>query len=105
MSTRQHYFHVGKTAGELSMYDAEWWHHIFAFVYVMGAMTLTYALAMQEVGVMYMVPSVTVSIVGLLYLYGQRLDYLKIGEKVQLGTRAPKNREREQVKQHIDDEE
>lgn len=90
-------FAIGRTVGELSMRKPEWWHHLLAWVYISSAMLLTYGLALEGVSMTTMLLPAVIAITGLLYLYGERLDYLHFGDRIKIGLTDDEEETREVV--------
>jgi len=105
MSVKQkNNFQVFGSGGELSMAEPKWWHHLLAWSFSVMVLVLTYALALEGVGIGAMIPPITLAGVLVTYLYGQRLEYLKVGEYVLIETEQAED-EKETVTIEYDDRE
>lgn len=87
------------------MSKPEWWHHLLAWSYAITVMLLTYALALEGYGAVTMAGPILVAVIGVIMLYGGRVEYIHIGEKIKLGIDNSNKQEQEAVLEIHEDNE
>lgn len=67
-----------------------WWVDVLTVIVVLVWMSLTYATMQQQGSTPALVfSSLAFGVVGILVIYGQRLTYLRIGDRIALGFDSP----------------